>query len=294
MKALLAMLKKGRQLSHSQKLLIGFSTSFIICINYISLDVLVESWPIIGIIFAACNSIIYFIAFIRGGGAIHSSTQFSLCILGLAVTLLQYEENGVDLMNRESHFTPYSNNILGTLVPFFKCEDSSSCAFDPANVMAFNTIGLWLPFFLLPFLYTTNPLFGLFVIAYAVGNVAGLTGAAVWTLSYAPGMVSGIVLVLPTAYWCVRKIIRHQFHDDRLLFVVCLLSSPWLFGCIAGLVFTVNITHILPAAVWPVFMAIASVCIPYIFGKAFGFNIESYHERLRSDQNQASESESLL
>jgi hypothetical protein len=292
---LLNMLRRGRQLSHNQKVLIGVSTFVVVSINLMSSSSLMEIWPIIGIVFAICSSIICMIGVARGGGVIQSSTPLAICLLGLAVSIMQYEENGIDIMNRKSHFTPYSNNVLASVVPFFRCADPTTCAFNPQNVMALNTVGLWLPMFLLPWLHTTNPLFALFVIAYTVGNVAGLVGAAMWTLSYAPGMASGILFVLPSAYWCTLRIIRHQFYGDRLLFVVCAVSSPWLFGCIGGLVFAVDMTHILPSFVWPMFMAVASVAVPYICGKMFGYNIEAYHERLRAEGRRGdSELDALL
>ena len=279
-----SLLKRGRKLSSKQKNCLALSTLCILGINYYTPDIVYEKWPILGTVLAACIGIFYLARLFTVGYSTHCSTQLAICALTLAVCIMQLEEHVMDLSYREYSFVIYSNKLLDSVVPFFKCKDMDSCAFDHSNILTLNTVGLWLPLFNMLFIFQTNPLYALFIIGFALGHVAGLVGSAVCTLTYAPGMAGGVVLVLPSALWCAHRIIRYQFIGDNMLWVICLASCPWLYCCIAGLVFLVNMTHVLPAIVWPVAMLTASIGVPYVMGKTFGYSIECYHERVKMER----------
>lgn len=294
MESLILLISRGRELSLNQKIILGSASVAIILANYLTSNTILSKWPVIGICIATCIGLICLVNLMTNGRSTHSSTQLALCVLSIAVTFLQYEQNTMDLQFREAAFASYSNKIIAEYIPFFSCETVESCIFNASNIFAFNTVGLWLPLFTLPFLFHTNPLYCVFVIGSVLGNVGGLCAAAVWTLSYAPGMASGLILVVPAALWCMHRLVRHQFYNDQLIYVILMASMPWLYACIWGLLFLVDVTRLFPSATWPLFMFAASTVTPYTAGKAFGYKIEAYHERIRRERSRDPEAESLL
>jgi hypothetical protein len=261
-------------LSTNQLVFFGSLCSFVFFVNTIlpsylsSPQDIYSLWPIIGIGMSFLFTLFLFLRIFRSRPQPSNFTnQFLLCLLMISYTIHQYEENGVDLKNRPMYFIRYANKFLVSYVPFFSCHDIKNCAFNVENVMVYNTVGIWIPLFMTPVIFTTNPAFIFVICSYAYVNILGHIGATLLSFTYSPGVVSGVLLLLPLTVTLLSRVMATSYRNDGVLSGIYFGIACGAHGIFGGLVMLSEFFPRIPALVFPVTVFIFFVILPYIFSK---------------------------
>jgi hypothetical protein len=255
---------KGHSLSTYQKLVLCIIFLVIILFNYFLSPEIASYWPLIGIGISFTLSFRVIWLMITSGQNINiTNTKLFLCFFSISYAIHQYEENGFDLMNRGHYFPRYANELISSYFPFFTCHNPNDCAFSPVNVMAYNTAGLWIPIVVSPLIFPVSPMFTLGACGMALVNVLGHCFAVVLSQSYSPGVMSGIVLVVPVAMVVIARLIHHTYNDDFLLWTIILGIGFGVHGVYGSLVLVLEFFPHFPSFLWFPIIFVTFVIIPY-------------------------------
>jgi multidrug transporter EmrE-like cation transporter len=236
--------------------------------SYLEKNEIYSVWPVIGIVVSLIISGALLWEIISHGHiAGVTNTRLLLCLLVIAYTIHQYEENGSDLYDRKQYFPTFANKLLTSYLPFFSCHNVENCAFTHYNVMAYNTIGLWIPLFLAPIIFPTNPMFVLFVSNFAVVNTMGHIAAVILSFSYSPGSVSAIFLVLPLAGSISTRVLTFLYRSDGFLGAGILTYACFTHGVFGSLALLFDFYPELPVLVFPLSCFLLFFVIPFAFAK---------------------------
>jgi hypothetical protein len=160
------------------------------------------------------------------------------------------------------------------------------CVFNRYNTMAYNTAGLWPLFMLMPFFFSSTPLYTVCACGVAVVSSLGHLAASVLMLSYSPGLASALLLVCPTAMYSATLLCNNYFVGHASVHVAAIAAGGFCHIAVGFTFFLVNILGYLPEGVFPFFMyAIFSIDLGVVC-RLFGGPTEKFiaQKKLERDE----------
>jgi len=252
-------LKDGRPVSAVQILAVVVFGVFGLGFNYVgpSYDERIyEYWPILGISISFVLTLFCFLAILFGrreDWTVHH-IRMSLCMMLFAFSIRQYEENNMDLKQREFAFVPFANKMFDSWLPGFHCKNTEDCVLSRYNAMAYGTAGIWPMLMAMPFFFTSSPLYAIFACGTVVVSSCGHLMSCVLMLDYSPGAFSSLVLVGPSAVYSTTLIANEYFASHPSVHVASVFAGAACHAVVAFMFFAVDIMNIFPQWLWPIAM----------------------------------------
>lgn len=126
--------------------------------------------------------------------------------------------------------------------------------FDKYNTMAYNTAGLWPLFMLMPFFFTSTPLFAICACGVALVSSCGHVVASLVMLSYCPGTASALLLVCPSAMYAAYLLCQHYFVGHPSVYVAGVAAGGFCHVAVGFVFFFVKMLGYVPDCLFPIGM----------------------------------------
>lgn len=270
----LRLLREGRPVSALQGAWVILAASLGLGLCYVapvySQDIY-SLWPVIGVgmsLFLAMASLLWIVIEKKRDWS-QCKCRMSLCMLFLAFCIRQYEENMSDLLQRDNSFVRFENKMLDAWLPGFHCQDFDTCFFNQYNVMAYNTVAIWPLVMVSPIIFTSVPLFSMCVCGVVIVSSCGHIVSSLIMLSYSPGTVASLLLVIPSAIYSAYLLCLVYFVGHPSVYVAGMLSGACCHAAGGALLFSIYIIGIFPEGLLP-------ICLYFIFSFILGFVCRLY------------------
>jgi hypothetical protein len=120
--------------------------------------------------------------------------------------------------------------------------------------MAYNTSGLWPILMLMPFFFSSTPLYAICVCGVVLVSCCGHFVASIVMLAYSPGAISSLLLVCPAALYSAYLLCTHYFVGHPSVYVAGMASGGLCHVAVGGMFFTVNLLGLVPEKLFPIAM----------------------------------------
>jgi hypothetical protein len=124
-----------------------------------------------------------------------------LCLMLPVYMLHQFEEHGIDLLGDRYAF-------LGTMCRMLGYPQLQGCPADPAFIFAVNVGAVWIAGACAIIWRRSNPLVGACAWGIALVNGVVHLGGALRLGGYNPGLLTGLLLLVPLSLWVLRTLLR--------------------------------------------------------------------------------------